>query len=98
MEYCCYILYSKKIERYYIGYTSDLEERLYLHQSGFFGGKSYTHKTDDWELFLQIPCTSIIQAVNIERRIKGMKSQNYIQNLKKYPEIVEKLVNESSIS
>ena len=27
-EFFCYILYSKSINRYYIGYTSDLEERL----------------------------------------------------------------------
>ena len=42
MEFFCYILYSKSINRYYIGYTSDIEQRLKLHNDGHFGRKSYT--------------------------------------------------------
>ncbi|MBI5010418.1 MAG: GIY-YIG nuclease family protein, partial [Bacteroidia bacterium] len=30
MEFYCYILYSHSINRYYIGYTSDIEERIKL--------------------------------------------------------------------
>jgi putative endonuclease len=58
------------------------------------GNKSYTHCATDWKLFLLIPCTMIGQAVYIESKIKRMKSRKYIENLKKYPEIVEKILKE----
>jgi putative endonuclease len=88
--YYCYIIYSKSINRYYVGYTSDIQERIKLHNKGSFGYSSYTYKASDWELFLIIPCETIYQAVFMELKIKKMKSRKYIENLKKYPEIVEK--------
>jgi putative endonuclease len=94
MKFFCYILFSKSINRYYIGYTSDIEERLRLHKNGSFGGKSFTHKASDWDLFLIIPCETITKAVFIESRIKKMKSRKYIENLKKYPEMIEKILRE----
>ncbi|MGM0504901.1 MAG: GIY-YIG nuclease family protein, partial [Bacteroidota bacterium] len=36
MNYYCYILYSKRLDKYYVGETQELEERLRLHHSGFF--------------------------------------------------------------
>ena len=75
MYFFCYILFSKSINRYYVWYTSDIEERLKLHNNGYFGGKSYTHKTSDWDLFLLIPCETIAHAVFIESRIKKTKSR-----------------------
>ena len=92
MQFSCYILFSKSINRYYIGSTSDIEERLRLHNSGHFGEKSYTYKASDWKIFLLIPCKSIEQAVSIESRIKKMKSRKYIENLKRYPEMIEKIL------
>jgi putative endonuclease len=92
MVYSCYILYSKSINRYNVGYTSDIEERIKLHNSGSFGYKSYTFCASDWILFLIIPCSRIEQAIFIESKIKRMKSRKYIENLKKYPEIVDKIL------
>ena len=34
MEYFVYILYSQKTDRYYVGQTQNLEERLERHNSG----------------------------------------------------------------
>ena len=94
MHFFCYILYSKSSNRYYVGYTSDIEERIKLHNNGHFGGKSYTYKASDWDIFLLISCETIEQAVFIESRIKKMKSKKYIENLKKYPEMIEKILKE----
>ncbi len=94
MKFFCYILYSKSINRFYVGYTTDLEERLKLHNTGYFKGRTYTRKSSDWELFLKIPCETIGQAVLLESRIKRMKSRKYIENLKKYPEMIEKILKE----
>ena len=93
-EFFCYILYSKSINRYYIGYTSNFEERLELHNNGHFGGKSYTSRSSDWELFLLIPCQTIEQAVFVELRIKRMKSRQYIVNLKKHPNLIEEILKD----
>ncbi len=71
-----------------------IDERLKLHNTGYFGGKSYTQKTSDWEFFLIIPCETINLAVFVESRIKKMKSRKYIENLKKYPEMIEKIMKE----
>jgi putative endonuclease len=92
MKFYCYIIYSESINRYYVGYTTNIEERISLHNTGHFGGKSYTHITTDWELFLLIPCETVSQAIYIESKIKRMKSRKYIENLKKFPEIIEKMV------
>jgi putative endonuclease len=92
MKFFCYILYSKSINKYYVGYTSDIEERLKLHNSGYFGGRSYTSKVSDWDVFLLFPCETIKQAVSVESKIKKMKSRKYIENLKKYPELIKKIL------
>jgi putative endonuclease len=94
LNYFCYILYSKSISKYYVGYTTDIEERIKLHNNGYFGGRSYTHKASDWDLYLLIPCETAEQAVFIELKIKNMKSRTYIENLKKYPEMIEKIQKE----
>ena len=92
MKYFCYILFSQKLNKYYIGETNDPQQRLQYHNEGHFTG-SYTSKSDDWEIFLSIECSSRIQARRIEKHIKRMKSRIYIQNLKIYPDIITKLLN-----
>ena len=94
MYFFCYILYSKSINRYYVGFTSDIEERLKLQNNGHFGGKTFTFKASDWEQYLLIPCETAEQAVFIESKIKKMKSRKYIENLKNYPEMIEKIQKE----
>jgi putative endonuclease len=85
-----YILYSPTLDRYYIGQTEDFDSRFTWHKDKLFDG-SYTSKANDWLIFFQLNCESRRQAVNVERHIKKMKSRNYIENLKKYPEIAERL-------
>jgi putative endonuclease len=68
-----------------------------FHKAGYFKGKSYTFRAVDWEIYLQIPCQSIEQAVYIESKIKKMKSRKYIENLRRYPEMVERLIKEFEI-
>ena len=45
--YYIYILYSRLLDRYYIGYTADLQGRLYKHKARH---KGFTGSTNDWEL------------------------------------------------
>jgi len=87
-----YILYSKSLDKYYIGETVDLEERIKQHNSKFYDS-AYTEKAIDWVLFHSIECKDRLQARKIEAHIKKMKSKAYIQNLKKFSEMNEKLKN-----
>ena len=86
-----YILYSKKLTRYYTGSCEDLSVRIKEH-SGKKYTQSYTSKADDWELYFEIPELSYSQARRIELHIKKMKSKKYIENLKRYPDISRKLI------
>ena len=69
------------------------EDRLAKHNQSYYPGQHFTSRTSVWELYLVIPCRSSKQAAEIEKQIKRMKSKVYIQNLKRYPEMVEKLLN-----
>ncbi len=84
-----YILYSKKIDRFYTGFTTNVNTRLDFHKLA--SSNKFTGKTNDWELFLVIDCITKSQALAIEKHIKAMKSKSYINNLLLYPEIIEKL-------
>ena len=89
----CYILYSQSKDKYYVGATQvAVEERLDKHNQKFYRGQSFTSITSDWELFLTIQVKDFNHALRIEKHIKRMKSKTFIQNLKKYPELLEKTV------
>ena len=93
----CYILFSHHLDKFYIGANREgLDRRIEKHNSDFYGESKYSASAVDWTLFLAIPCQTFSQAVNIERHIKRMKSRVYILNLKKYPELVEKLLKKYS--
>jgi putative endonuclease len=61
-----------------------------MHIEKFFL-KSFTARAIDWTLFLAIECSTRNQSVGIERHIKKMKTRKYIEDLKRYPEIIIKL-------
>lgn len=89
----CYILYSPNLSKYYVGVTlEDVNSRLEKHNESTYG-IHFTSQTSDWELYLEIICNCKTQMLRIEKHIKRMKSKVYIENLKKYPEMIEKLMD-----
>ncbi|WP_426483322.1 GIY-YIG nuclease family protein [Flavobacterium sp. 2] len=84
-----YIIFSAKLNRYYIGFTSDFDTRMEFHKNA--ESRKFTANAQDWELFFKIECENKPQALNIEKHIKKMKSKIYIENLTKYPDIILKL-------
>jgi putative endonuclease len=84
-----YLLYSKQLNRYYIGFTSNLDVRLTFHKNS--ASRKFTSKASDWCVYLTISCSSKSQGLAIEQHLKKMKSRIYLENLSKYPEIIEKL-------
>ena len=94
----CYILHSSSLNRFYIGATQDsIDSRIEKHNKHSHGNHRFTAAANDWKLYLSIVVSDYAHAIRIERKIKSMKSSNYIRNLKKYPEMLEKLIKQTSI-
>ena len=73
-----YIIYSKKIDRYYTGVTHDLEWRLERHNQGW---GSYTKRGIPWKIVYTEEFETKSAALKREREIKGRKSKCYIESL-----------------
>ena len=86
-----YIIYSAKINRYYVGESEDFQVRLVQHNSGFFKNAS-TSLTDDWEEFLSVLCDDRGHARRLETFIKKQKSRVFIESLKSDPEKLASIV------
>ena len=78
MSYTVYILYSKNIDRYYVGFSQDVKTRLHYHN---LGRKGWTKRGIPWEIVFTFPCKDKKQAMILERKIKAQKSRTYIENL-----------------
>ncbi len=78
MIFTVYILYSKVIDRYYVGYTNDLERRLTEHNRK--KGK-YTDSGIPWHFVYSETYSSKTEAMQREKFIKLKKSRTYIESL-----------------
>ena len=76
MVFYTYILYSEKLNRYYVGSTGNLEERLTYHNSGY---AKYTQKGVPWILVYEEEYSTRTEAVRREMAIKKKKSRKYIE-------------------
>jgi putative endonuclease len=73
-----YILYSKKIDKYYVGACTDLDRRFYEHN---LGHSKFTSTGIPWELVYTEEWEDLVLAKQRELKIKKMKSRIYIQEL-----------------
>jgi putative endonuclease len=90
MSHWCYILYSRELDRFYIGETGDLDERLRQHKEGFFK-QSFTKRATDWENYFSVECNDRVHARRIEAQIKRMKSRRFMINLRENLDMQERL-------
>lgn len=78
-EFYFYILFSKQLDRFYIGHTaSSLEDRLKKHLSNHNG---FTSRAKDWKVVYYEIYTAKEFAHQRELQVKKMKSRKYIENL-----------------
>jgi putative endonuclease len=73
-----YILYSQKINKYYVGACTDLDRRLYEHN---LGHSKFTSTGIPWRLVYSEELEDLILAKQRELKIKKMKSRTYIEDL-----------------
>ena len=87
-----YIIYSPSINKYYIGETANINERIKQHNSGFFKG-AFTKQTKDWTIKFTFSLTSRTEARKAEKFIKRMKSRKFIEKIINQPDIIMDLIN-----
>ena len=73
-----YILFSKEADRYYIGHTSNIEERVRKHNTHH---KGFTGKYCDWIIAFCEEYPSKELAYKRERQVKRWKSRKLIEKL-----------------
>lgn len=76
--YIVYILYSEYLDRYYVGQTQNIDDRLQRHN----GKRSKATKAGvPWKLVYIEKYVTRKEAVQRERIIKKQKSKKFIKNL-----------------
>ncbi|MEQ9405478.1 MAG: GIY-YIG nuclease family protein [Cyclobacteriaceae bacterium] len=79
MSCLVYILYSSKIDKYYVGHSCDeMSVRLKKHNSNH---KGFTGKANDWKVVYTESYLSKTEAYARERVIKSWKSRKKIELL-----------------
>ncbi|MCL6261639.1 GIY-YIG nuclease family protein [Aquiflexum sp. TKW24L] len=74
-----YILYSKNLDKYYVGHTCDvMNERLRKHNSNH---KGFTGSSPDWILMYMEEYSDKESAYRRERQVKSWKSRKKILEL-----------------
>ena len=80
MEYYVYILHSSTIDKYYIGQTSNIDNRLKFHNSLEYN-KIWTKRGIPWKLVYMEKCDTRSESLKREKYIKRQKSRSYIEEL-----------------
>ena len=78
MQYYTYILYSATLDKYYIGSTGDLNDRLAKHNRSKRG---FTSTGKPWILVYSEAFSLKAEAMARESQIKGWKSRDRIESL-----------------
>ena len=73
-----YILYSETSDIYYVGSTSNFEDRLRRHNSG---RSTFTKRGIPWKIVYQKQYSTKAEAYKAELYIKSQKSRKYIEEL-----------------
>lgn len=76
MMFYVYIIYSKQIDRFYIGQTENIENRIKNHLAGI---SKFTARANDWKLVYQEGYKTRTEAIQRENAIKKKKSRKYIE-------------------
>ena len=74
----CYILYSEKLDKYYVGSTSDLEGRVQRHNTS---NKGFTSTGKPWVIKLTEQFEAKGHALKREMQLKSWKSRSVLEGL-----------------
>lgn len=74
-----YVLYSEKYDKIYIGYTSNLQQRLFSHNE--LATKGWTISFRPWRLIYKEEYETKSEAMNREKQLKSYQGRMFIRNL-----------------
>ena len=74
-----YVLYSKDYDKIYIGFTSDLSQRLLSHNE--LGKKGWTIKFRPWQLIYKEVYQDKSDAMKREKELKTAQGRNFIWSI-----------------
>ncbi|MBW1295469.1 GIY-YIG nuclease family protein [Aquimarina litoralis] len=89
-----YILYSPTIDRFYIGETTNLHQRVIDHNNHKYQ-RGFTKAAKDWSIKLYKICESKQQAMFLEKFIKRMKSKKFILKVIENPSILDDIIDKN---
>ena len=78
MEYKIYILFSETKNKFYIGFTANIEDRIIRHNQK---SKGFTGNVNDWKLVYFEVYQTKEEALKRELQLKSWKSKTKIQEL-----------------
>lgn len=81
MPYKVYILYSQKLDSFYKGQTSNLDDRLHRHNNGF---EKYSKAGIPWKLIWFTDKTTRREALILESKLKNLSKKRIINFILKY--------------
>ena len=75
--YTVYVLYSEKFDRLYIGFTSDLQNRMLAHNH--LAKKGFTLKFRPWKLIYSEEYLTQKEAMAREKQLKSGQGRKWIR-------------------
>ncbi|MBU1202467.1 GIY-YIG nuclease family protein [Patescibacteria group bacterium] len=76
--YTVYAIYNKTVNKFYIGQTKNLSERLTIHNKKIFSG--YTSKFDgNWEIIYSEKIKTRKEALTREKQLKSYRGRQFIK-------------------
>ncbi|OIV42810.1 GIY-YIG nuclease family protein [Flavobacterium johnsoniae] len=91
-----YILQSKSSQKFYIGETNNIDERILKHQNHFYSN-SFTKIAEDWEVVLTFNCKDKNEAKYLESFIKRMKSKVFNHKIISDPSILKDILSKRKL-
>ena len=77
MAYTVYVLYSTKFDKIYIGYTSNLQQRVLSHNQ--LAKKGWTVKFRPWEVIYTEEFADKPSAMKREKALKSSRGRDFIR-------------------
>ncbi len=74
-----YVLYSKRFDKIYIGYSSNPEIRLSFHNSDSNTG--WTKRYKPWKIIYTEQFQTLLEAYKREKQLKTSRGRNFIRDL-----------------
>ena len=91
MKHFLYIIYSPKIDKFYVGETHNLKQRIHNHNQHSYKG-AFTKSAEDWSVKLSFETQDKSEAVFLEKFIKRMKSKKFILKIIDNPNILKDIL------